>query len=251
MILFIGQVGRGMRGREAFQEVDYKLFFGGMAKWVVEVDEVVRLPELVARAFRVATQGRPGPVVVSLPEDMLIEEAEIADAPRVTPVEIWPGRDQMEELRHLIAEAARPLIIIGGSRWNEQARGNLVLWSERFDVPVATSFRRASLFPADHQNYAGDVGIGPESEIGCKGKSCRCARSDMRTHVGNAVFILFVDRHSVASAKTRARISGRGGVGSVVPAYSSNPGNSCSFLPSTRLNVRDAYSVRSRGSGTC
>ena len=102
MILFIGQVARGMREREAFQEVDYKRFFGDMAKWVVEVDDAARFPELIARAFRVAMQGRPGPVVVALPEDMLTDEAEVADAPYVEPVEIWPGPGQIDRLRTLI-----------------------------------------------------------------------------------------------------------------------------------------------------
>jgi acetolactate synthase-1/2/3 large subunit len=165
MILFIGQVGRAMREREAFQELDYKQFFGGMAKWVVEVDDPARLPELIARAFRVATQGRPGPVVVSLPEDMLTEEADVADSRCITPVEIWPGTDQVDELRRLIESAMRPLVILGGSRWTEEARQALVSWSERFDLPVATSFRRAPLFPADHANYAGDVGIGPNPKL--------------------------------------------------------------------------------------
>src|SRR6478609_2077641 len=136
MILFIGQIARGMREREAFQEVDYKLFFGGMAKWVVEVDDPARLPELIARAFRVAMQGRPGPVVVALPEDVLTETAAVADSRCITPVEIWPGTDQVDELRRLIESAMRPLVILGGSRWTEEARQALVSWSERFDLPV-------------------------------------------------------------------------------------------------------------------
>src|SRR5215207_745050 len=147
MILFIGQVARGMREREAFQEVDYKQFFGGMAKWVVEADDAARLPELVARAFRVAMQGRPGPVVVALPEDMLRDEARVVDAPCIEPVEIGPGPESMERLRALLEAARRPLAIVGGSRWSEAARDGLIAWSERFRLPVATSFRRAPLFP--------------------------------------------------------------------------------------------------------
>src|ERR1700712_2831441 len=139
MILFIGQVARHMREREAFQEVNYKQFFGGMAKWVVEVDDPARFPELIARAFRVAMQGRPGPVVVALPEDVLVEEA--------------------------VAAAQRPLVLLGGSRWTDAARRNMMAWSERFGLPVATSFRRAPLFPADHPNYAGDLGIGPNPKL--------------------------------------------------------------------------------------
>jgi acetolactate synthase I/II/III large subunit len=168
MILFIGQVARGMREREAFQEVDYKRFFGDMAKWVVEIDDAARLPELIARAFRVALQGRPGPVVVALPEDMLRDEAAVADAPRVEPVEIWPGPDQIDQLRTMTEAAERPLVILGGSRWTPEARQNLIAWSERFGLPVATSFRRAPLFPADHPNYAGDVGIGPNPKLAAR-----------------------------------------------------------------------------------
>jgi acetolactate synthase-1/2/3 large subunit len=165
MILFIGQVARHMREREAFQEVNYKQFFGSMAKWVVEVNDPSRFPELIARAFRVAMQGRPGPVVVALPEDVLVEEAEVADAARVEAVEIWPGAPQIAELTALLAAAQHPLVLLGGSRWTDEARLNLITWSERFGLPVATSFRRAPLFPADHPNYAGDVGIGPNPKL--------------------------------------------------------------------------------------
>ena len=171
MILFIGQVARGMREREAFQEVDYKQFFGSMAKWVVEVDDAARLPELIARAFRVAMQGRPGPVVVSLPEDVLTDEVAATDAPRVEPVEIWPGPNQMARLRSMLDEAERPLVIAGGTRWTPEARAALVTWSERFGLPVATSFRRAHLFPADHPRYAGDVGIGPNPKLAARIKA--------------------------------------------------------------------------------
>ena len=171
MILFIGQVARGMREREAFQEVDYKQFFGGMAKWVVEVNDAARLPELTARAFRVATQGRPGPVVVSLPEDVLTEEAAVDDAPRVEPVEVWPGPDQIARLHGMLDTAERPLVIVGGSRWTPDACNALIAWSERSGLPVATSFRRAPLFPADHPHYAGDVGIGPNPKLAARIKA--------------------------------------------------------------------------------
>ncbi len=121
MILFAGQVGREMREREAFQELDFRAVFGSMAKWVVEIDDPARIPELVTRAFRVAMQGRPGPVVVALPEDMLTEAATVADAPRVDPAPIWPAPDAMAQFRALLAEAKRPIAILGGSRWTEEA----------------------------------------------------------------------------------------------------------------------------------
>jgi acetolactate synthase I/II/III large subunit len=170
MILFVGQVARDMREREAFQEVDYKHFFGDMAKWVVEIDDVRRIPELIARAFRVAMQGRPGPVVIALPEDVLADEGAVADAPAVDPVEIWPGSGQTEQLRAMIEKAERPFVLLGGSRWKDAARQHLMAWAERFGLPVATSFRRAHLFPSDHANYAGDVGIGPNPKLAARFK---------------------------------------------------------------------------------
>jgi acetolactate synthase-1/2/3 large subunit len=165
MILFIGQVERSMREREAFQEVDYKAFFGSMAKWVVEVDSAARLPELVARAYRIACQGRPGPVVVALPEDVLTEMADVPDAPKVALAEAWPGPEDMNRFGDMLRKAKKPLVILGGSRWSEAARNSLIAFSEKFALPVTTSFRRAHLFPSDHPNYVGDVGIGPNPKL--------------------------------------------------------------------------------------
>ncbi|MFK8252570.1 thiamine pyrophosphate-binding protein [Ancylobacter terrae] len=160
MILFVGQIGRSMRGREAFQEVDYRAVFGSLAKWAVEIDEAKRVPEIIARAFRVAMQGRPGPVVVALPEDMLAEVASVADAPPVEPAETWPGLTDMMRLQKLLWTAKRPVMILGGSRWDARATASVTRFAERFDLPVAASFRRQMLFPADHACYAGDVGLG-------------------------------------------------------------------------------------------
>jgi acetolactate synthase I/II/III large subunit len=165
MILFVGQIETGMREREAFQELDYKAVFGSMAKWVVEIDKAERVPELVARAFRVAMQGRPGPVVIALPEDMLVETAAVADAAYVEPALTWPGNVDMMKLQSLLWAAKNPFMIVGGSGWSPKAVASLVRFAERFDLPVGTSFRRQMLFPADHANYAGDVGIGPNPKL--------------------------------------------------------------------------------------
>ncbi len=170
MILFIGQVERSMLEREAFQEVDYKAFFGSMAKWVVEVESAARLPELVARAYRVACQGRPGPVVVALPEDVLTEMADVPDAPPVTAAESWPRPEDMNHFGELLRKAKKPLFILGGSRWSETAQKSFIAFSEKFGVPITTSFRRAHLFPSDHPNYAGDVGIGPNPKLAARVK---------------------------------------------------------------------------------
>ncbi len=160
MILLLGQVARRMRGREAFQEIDVKNFFGEVAKWVEEVDSPQRVPEIVSRAFHQATSGRPGPVVLSLPEDVLRETVVVADAEPWAPVEASPDRRQMATLRDLLAAAKRPFVILGGSRWSEDAVAGVRRFAERFDLPVGCSLRRQMLFDHDHPNYAGDVGIG-------------------------------------------------------------------------------------------
>ena len=160
LIVFVGQIERGMREREAFQELDYRAVFGTMAKWATEIDDAARIPEIVARAFRVATSGRPGPVVIALPEDMLVETAAVADALPYEPVETHPALAQMAELQKLLWAAKAPLAILGGTRWSEKAVERFVRFAERFDLPVAVSFRRQMLFPADHPNYIGDIGFG-------------------------------------------------------------------------------------------
>jgi acetolactate synthase-1/2/3 large subunit len=165
MILFVGQIARDMREREAFQELDYRAVFGTIAKWATEIDDAARIPELVSRAFYAATSGRPGPVVIALPEDMLVDRVSVPDAPAFTPVETSPGAAEMERLAQLIAGARRPIMIAGGSRWSEAACGSLMRFSERFAMPVATSFRRAQLFDQLHPNYAGDLGIGANPKL--------------------------------------------------------------------------------------
>lgn len=168
MILFVGQIARDMREREAFQEVDYRAVFGTVAKWATEIDSAARIPEIVARAFRVATQGRPGPVVIALPEDMLTDVADVPDAPRVVPAETSPGAADLAQLGALLAGAERPLAILGGSRWSPDASAAIADAAERLALPVATSFRRTDLFPADHPNFAGDVGIGPNPKLAAR-----------------------------------------------------------------------------------
>ncbi|WP_150524720.1 thiamine pyrophosphate-binding protein [Roseibium sediminis] len=160
MILFIGQIEQSMREREAFQEVNYRQMFGGMAKWVAEIDQADRVPEFLSRAYHVATSGRPGPVVLALPEDMLVETATVSQPAAWTQLETHPGADQMADLAERLATAQRPIAILGGSRWTEEAVANFTRFAETFDLPVACSFRRQMLFDHLHPNYAGDVGIG-------------------------------------------------------------------------------------------
>src|SRR5206468_8093618 len=117
MILFVGQIARDMREREAFQELDYRAVFGTIAKWTTEIDDPARIPELISRAFYAATSGRPGPVVIALPEDMLVERVVATDAPPFEPVETSPGPAEMRRLQALLNDAKRPVMLLGGSRW--------------------------------------------------------------------------------------------------------------------------------------
>ncbi|WP_336067925.1 thiamine pyrophosphate-binding protein [Nitratireductor rhodophyticola] len=165
MILFIGQVASHAREREAFQEVDYRAFFGPIAKWATEIDDAARIPEILTRAFSVATSGRPGPVVISLPEDMLTSLVDAPAARAATPVETRPGAAEMEELAALLKDAKRPFVILGGSRWNEKAVADFQKAAEAWSLPVGCSFRRQMLFDHLHPSYAGDVGIGPNPKL--------------------------------------------------------------------------------------
>jgi acetolactate synthase I/II/III large subunit len=139
--------------------------FGSIAKWVTEIDDAARVPELISRAFHVATSGRPGPVVIALPEDMLVERIVTADAPACEPVETWPGPADMRRLQTLLNEAKRPIALLGGSRWSSTASAAMQQFAERFMLPVATTFRRAHLFDPFHPCYAGDLGIGPNPKL--------------------------------------------------------------------------------------
>ncbi len=165
MIVFVGQVARSMREREAFQELDYRAVFGTMAKWATEIDDPARIPEIVSHAFHIACNGRPGPVVIAIPEDMLVERAMVPDAGAFEPVETWPGLTDMSRLQKMLWAAKRPVVLAGGSRWSEAACAALARFAERFALPVATTFRRGHLFDALHPCYAGDLGIGPNPKL--------------------------------------------------------------------------------------
>jgi acetolactate synthase-1/2/3 large subunit len=165
MIMFVGQIGREMRDREAFQEIDYRAMFGTVAKWATEIDDAARIPEIVSRAFYTACNGRPGPVVIALPEDMLTDRVAVPDAKAFEAVEIWPGLTDMSRLQKMLWAAKRPIVLAGGSRWSETACAALMRFAERFALPVATTFRRGHLVDALHPCYAGDFGIGPNPKL--------------------------------------------------------------------------------------
>src|SRR5271154_391669 len=132
LIMFVGQVARDMREREAFQEVDYRAVFGSMTKWATEIDDPARVPELVSRAFHVATNGRPGPVVIAIPEDMLVERVAVSDAPPFARIETSPGPDEMKKFAEMLGAARAPVILLGGSRWSQEASDRLGRFAQKY-----------------------------------------------------------------------------------------------------------------------
>jgi len=167
MILFVGDVARGMQGREGFQEVDFTAFFSPICKWAARIDDPARIPEYIARAYSVAINGRPGPVVLALPEDMLVEQvpASLQPRPFVTRTAQAACPDAMQALFDMIADAASPIAIIGGAGWNAKAREYLQQFAERIGLPVATAFRRQDAIAPDSPIYAGNMGYGPGPKL--------------------------------------------------------------------------------------
>ncbi|TDQ43572.1 acetolactate synthase-1/2/3 large subunit [Tepidicella xavieri] len=160
MVLFVGDVASDCRDREAFQEVDFFRFFGPLAKRVERIDDARRIPEYVARAFATALNGRPGPVVLVLPEDMLTHPVEAAPLPRVEAVEAWSDPGALRQLRELLLQAQRPLVLAGGGGWTPQAAQALARFAENWQLPVCNTFRFQDTFDNHHPLYAGDVGLG-------------------------------------------------------------------------------------------
>jgi acetolactate synthase-1/2/3 large subunit len=160
MILFVGQVGRDMMDREAFQELDYRRVFGQMAKWVAQIDDARRIPEYISRAYHTALSGRPGPVVLALPEDMLTDEVTVADIskPAQAPA-LSPTAEAMADLSDRLARAECPFMIVGGATWSQQAVNDIQEFAETHMIPVGASLRSQDCFDNRHPNYAGDVGI--------------------------------------------------------------------------------------------
>ena len=160
MILFVGQVGRRMLDREAFQEIDYRRMYGQLSKWVAQIDDAERIPEYVSRAFHTATSGRPGPVVLALPEDMLTDRVTPRATTAYRPAEPHPGPADMASLHHRLAEARAPLMILGGGGWDSISCAQIRVFAENNDLPVGCSFRCQDYFDNRHPNYVGHVGIG-------------------------------------------------------------------------------------------
>ena len=160
MVLFIGQVDSSQRDREAFQEVDYKKMFTPLAKWVAEIDKTDRIPEYVSRAFSMAVSGRPGPVILSLPEDILFAKSNVIDAPKIKPLRQMVSESDVKEIITKLKNASNPFIIVGGSGWSLEASKSLGKFAKSLGIPVGTSFRCQDYLNNYHPNYVGDVGIG-------------------------------------------------------------------------------------------
>ena len=160
MVVFVGQVGNDFVEREAFQEVDYRRMYGPLTKWVAQIDRTERIPEYLSHAFHTATSGRPGPVLLALPEDMLFADAAVADAPCFRTPRAAPSPADMKELERLLGVAKQPFVLLGGGGWTKQASDGMRAWAEATGIPVGCGFRCQDYFDNRHPNYAGDVGIG-------------------------------------------------------------------------------------------
>lgn len=166
MVVLVGQVAREQEEREAFQEIDYRRMFGPLTKWAAQIEDARRIPEMVSQAFHRATSGRPGPVLLALPEDMLTDEVEVADAVPYKVVRAAPAPEDMARLRELLAKAERPMVILGGGGWTTQACDDIRAFVEANQLPVVAAFRNADLLDNRHPNYIGVMGIGIDPPLG-------------------------------------------------------------------------------------
>ena len=165
MILFVGQIGKEMYGRDAFQEVDYQQFFGGMAKLVFEVQQADRLPEIVSRAYHTAMSGRPGPVIIALPENMLTESTNNKPVGYISSSSSAPSTNNLAQFIEEIKSAKNPILILGGSVWSNDAAKDLESISEMLGLTILTSHRRQSFYNNLHENYGGDLGLGVNPKL--------------------------------------------------------------------------------------
>ncbi len=195
MLLLVGQVDADATDREAFQEIDYRRMFGSVAKWAAQVDRAERIPEYLSRAFVTAMSGRPGPVVLALPEDVLAARALAPDLPCATPVAAAPAEADVASVHALLAGAARPLLLVGGSRWDESACAALAAYAARNALPVACGFRRQDLFDHRHPSYAGDVGIAVNPAL-----ALRIREADVLVAIGERLGEMTTSGYTLPSA---------------------------------------------------
>ncbi len=182
LVLLVGQIPVEETDRETFQEVDYRRMFGPLAKWVTQIDDEKRIPELMAHAFDVATSGRPGPVVVAISEEM---QKRIASVPDIGPAEVLPPHpapDAMARVMRMLGAAKKPLAVLGGSRWSDQGKADIRDWLVANDLPVSVAFRRMGLFDGTSANYVGDLGVGADAGLVAKAKE-----SDLILAIGTRI----------------------------------------------------------------
>jgi acetolactate synthase I/II/III large subunit len=250
MILFIGQVQREAREREAFQEVEYRRAFTEFAKWVGEIDDARRIPEFITRAFTVATSGRPGPVVLTLPEDVLREAIEAPEPRAATPVETHPSPAQMQDFVRRLSEAERPFAILGGSRWTAEAVRQFAGFAERWALPVGCSFRRQMLFDHLHPCYAGDVGIGINPKLGeaVRGADLLLVLGGRMSEMPSSNYTLVESpypRQSLVHVHADANELGR--VYRPDVAINASPAAFCAALPGGEPGTQPAWADRAAG----
>ena len=180
LILFIGQIHSRYTERESFQEIDYRRMFGPMAKWVASIDHADRVQEMVSHAYHIATSGRPGPVVLALPEDMQDEEATVKTVARYQRVAAHPGDADMHKLRDMLSKAKKPLVILGGAGWNKKGCEDFLAFATAYDLPVACSYRAQDMIDNRDRHYVGDVAVGLNPAL-----AKRIAESDLLIAIGS------------------------------------------------------------------
>jgi acetolactate synthase-1/2/3 large subunit len=200
LILLVGQVASDQEEREAFQEIDYRRMFGQMAKWVAQIDQVDRIPELIARAFATACSGRPGPVVLALPEDMLTTSSDVGDALQFSAAQGHPGAEQLERLDALLRGAERPIAIIGGADWTPATSEALREFFEANELPAGAAFRRQDALDNDSPSYVGDIGIGINPKL-----AARVREADLLLVVGPRLGEMTTSGYTLLESPTPAQ----------------------------------------------
>jgi Thiamine pyrophosphate-requiring enzymes [acetolactate synthase, pyruvate dehydrogenase (cytochrome), glyoxylate carboligase, phosphonopyruvate decarboxylase] len=201
LILLVGQVASDQEEREAFQEIDYRRMFGPMAKWVAQIDRADRIPEYIARAFTTACAGRPGPVVLALPEDMLASDTDAEDAQPFHVVQPYPGGEQVEELRGLLARAERPLVLLGGAGWTPRTSKDMQAFLEANSLPAGAAFRRQDSIDNDSPSYVGDVGIGLNPKL-----AARVREADLLLVVGPRLGEMTTSGYTLIGSQTLVHV---------------------------------------------
>ena len=201
LILLVGQVASDQEEREAFQEVDYRRMFGPMTKWVAQIERADRIPEYVHRAFTTACAGRPGPVVLALPEDMLSTETDVADAEAFHVVQPHPGADAIDRLRTLLEGAERPFVLLGGAGWTPEASNGMRAFVEANELPAGTAFRRQDALDNDSPSYAGDVGVGVNPKL-----AARVREADVLLVVGPRLGEMTTSGYTLVGSQTLVHV---------------------------------------------